>query len=147
MPADHDAVISIYKNGWLDTYPNEKYGISLAAVREVTRNFKETNIHRNKFIAEVDGEVIGVISVKEGGFNLIQSLYVKKEFQGKGIGTALLQHVFKKFGHNPYTLKVAVYNKEAIRFYKKFGFGLVTDSLEEVNFYNLKIPQISMVKL
>lgn len=72
--ADNDAVVSIYKNGWLETYPNDLYGINEAIVQEAVEHFRTTTIHRNKFVAEMNGEIVGVISVKEGLLHTIQSL-------------------------------------------------------------------------
>lgn len=143
---DQDVVVRIYKNGWLETYPNHEYGIDLPAVRKAVENFKSTTIHENKFVAELNGEVVGVISVKEGVPRVIQSLYVARAYQSQGVGTALLRFVFKKFGAGIYTLKVAVYNVGAIDFYQKLGFTIIEQSLEDFSFYKLNIPQITMSK-
>lgn len=143
---DISAVISIYKNGWIDTYPNEAYAISETAVQEAVEQFRTTTIHRNKFVAEIKGEIVGVISVKEGSPCCIQSLYVARTKRGAGVGTALMRFVFEKFGNQTYILQVAAYNERAIEFYKRFGFEIVEDSLEYADFYNVRIPQITMKK-
>lgn len=144
--ADSNTVVSLFKNGWVETYPNDTYGVSEAAVQEAVNHFGTTTIHRNKFVAEVKDKIVGVISVKEGLIYTIQSLYVTKVSQSTGVGTALLHFIFDKFGDHVYTLQVAVYNTRAIDFYKKFGFEVVEDSLMYVEFYNLRIPQITMRK-
>lgn len=143
-PEDNYAVVSLYKNGWLETYQSKKYGIDAEAVQNVTKNFVSTTIHKNKFVAEISGKVCGVISVKKDSVHVIQSLYVSKEYQGKGVGTMLMNFIFDKFGNVNYKLQVAVYNTKAINFYKKFGFEVVADSLEVVKINNLNIPQITM---
>lgn len=144
--ADNQVVVSLYKNGWLETYPNEKFGIHVEDVRAATKNFMSTTIHKNKFVAEVFGKVCGVISVKEGSVYIVQSLYVSKKYQDKGVGTTLVNFTLEKFGNVAYELQVAEYNTKAINFYKKFGFEVVADSLESVKINNLKIPQITMRK-
>ena len=145
-PADQGAVVSIYKNGWLETYPNKAHGISTKDVQEAVAFFSTTAIHKNKFVAELSGEVVGVISVKEGNPNVIQSLYVARPQQGKGVGTALLQFAIEKFGSGAYALQVAAYNTEAIDFYKKFGFEPAANSLGSTRINILEIPQITMIR-
>ena len=145
--SDQDAVVSIYKNCWLHTYPNEEYCIDKPAVEAAVSSFKSTSIHNNKFVAEIEGVVVGVISVKIGDVYTIQSLYVSTDYQRQGIGTALMQFIFNKFGNGTYELQVAVYNKQAIAFYKKYDFEIVADSLKIAHINNLDIPQITMRKV
>jgi GNAT superfamily N-acetyltransferase len=57
----------------------------------------------NYFIAEIDGEVVGQLMItlewsdwRCGFFHWIQSVYVRKEFRGKGVFRALYEHVLQR---------------------------------------------------
>ena len=143
---DKEAVLAVYKSGWLETYPNKDNDISLKSVQKVVDGFVTTSIHKNKYVAEISGRVCGVISIKEGDVCTIQALYVSKQYQGRGVGTKLLNFVFNKYGPVTYELKVAQYNHKAIEFYKKFGFGIVPDSLSFEKVNDLEIPQLTMCR-
>jgi len=71
--------------------------------------------HNNKLIS-----VIGIQKVKDA--TLIRHAYTLTSYQGKGIGSALLEHLLKK--NQKSRLLVGTWRKAewAIRFYKKFGF-------------------------
>jgi len=83
-------------------------------------------------VAEENNQIVGFVwahFIQYGFFKYgtIDELFVKKEFRGKGIGTALLKKVIQKLEN----LKVKIIvvdtdkdNKEAIRLYKKVGFKL-----------------------
>ena len=75
--------------------------------------------HNNKLIG-----VIGIQEVKD--VTLIRHFYTLISYQGKGIGTALLEYLLKK--HQNIRLLVGTWRKAtwAIRFYEKFGFILHT---------------------
>ena len=64
--------------------------------------------------------VIGIQKVKDA--TLIRHAYTLTSYQGKGIGSALLEHLLKK--NQKSRLLVGTWQKAewAIRFYKKFGF-------------------------
>ena len=64
--------------------------------------------------------VIGIQKVKDA--TLIRHAYTLTSYQGKGIGSALLEHLLKK--NQKSRLLVGTWRKAewAIRFYKKFGF-------------------------
>ena len=64
--------------------------------------------------------VIGIQEVKDA--TLIRHAYTLTSYQGKGIGSALLEHLLKK--NQKSRLLVGTWRKAkwAIRFYKKFGF-------------------------
>ena len=54
--SDRDAVVLIYKNGWLQTYPNKLHGISVSDIQNVVSGFTTTGVHKGKFVAEISGE-------------------------------------------------------------------------------------------
>ena len=80
-----------------------------------------------KVIAYDQGRPVGVISTKcEGkGKYYIGCLAVKKEKQGKGIGTALMKAMEKlagKTGYRRLVLECREGNPHAIEFYQKNGY-------------------------
>jgi ribosomal protein S18 acetylase RimI-like enzyme len=74
------------------------------------------------FCAKCDDKIIGILEVENA--NHIQSFFVKKEFQNKGIGKSLIKfslNFFKKRGLE--ILQYSVYSSDyAINIYKTFGF-------------------------
>ena len=72
--------------------------------------------HDNKKLISV----IGIQEVKDA--TLIRHAYTLTSYQGKGIGSALLEYLLKK--NQKSRLLVGTWRKAvwAIRFYKKFGF-------------------------
>lgn len=68
--------------------------------------------------AKDDDKIVGI-----AGINRYNGLFivVKKEYQGSGIGTKLMEKLLKNF-NDPIVLVVHTENKAAIRLYRKFGF-------------------------
>ncbi len=71
-------------------------------------------------IAEVGGQVAGFASVWVSD-SFIHHLYVLPQFQGQGVGSALLRVCEEKYGL-PLSLKCDVCNLRARRFYKSKGW-------------------------
>ena len=71
-------------------------------------------------------KVIGFISLVG---NFIAALFVSPQQQGEGVGTTLLEFVKKKFSK----LELTVYckNNSAVQFYKKRGFQIIQESIDE----------------
>ena len=78
------------------------------------------------FIVADDGEkIVGfVMGVMVDVETLrILMICVREGYRNKGIGSELLKHIIKKSGNvRKVRLEVKMSNKEAIRFYKKYGF-------------------------
>lgn len=72
------------------------------------------------FVAELDGEVVGFVSVWVAD-NFIRHLYVAPAAQGKGVGSRLLQFCTREYGH-PLSLKCEAQNVQAQRFYRNKGW-------------------------
>ncbi|MDD4555870.1 MAG: N-acetyltransferase [Alphaproteobacteria bacterium] len=73
------------------------------------------------YVAEENGKIVGFIGLVEG---YIAGLFVDEKHQRKGIGKALLREAQKRY--NLLTLNVYVRNNDAVRFYLKHEFELVT---------------------
>ncbi len=84
------------------------------------------------FVAKIGDEIVGFLSChsnwmdyREGKVCELHEFVVRKEFQGKGIGKALLEKVIeyaRSKGRQKITLWVGEGNAPAIAFYKKRGF-------------------------
>jgi ribosomal protein S18 acetylase RimI-like enzyme len=75
-----------------------------------------------QFIAKHNKKIIGVLEVESK--YLIQSFFVKKEFQNKGVGKKLIDFSKKYFINNGFKIENYYVNssKYAINIYKKLGF-------------------------
>lgn len=79
------------------------------------------------YVDEQTGLVQGFISMVDD--NYLAALFVIPEAQSKGIGTALMDYVKKKYPE--ITLKVYAKNEPSVVFYEKQGFRLVEEQIEE----------------
>lgn len=59
-------------------------------------------------------------------------IFVKKELQGNGIGTQILESVIKKNGPRRYLANINPKNKKSIEFFKNHGFDLIQYTYELV---------------
>ena len=94
--------------------------------------------HNNKLVG-----VIGIQEVKD--VILIRHAYTLTSYQGKGMGTALLEYLLKK--NQNFRLLVGTWRDAtwAIRFYEKFGFILHTEeetTLLLKKYWNIPSKQI-----
>lgn len=161
---DTEAIRDVQYRTWLETYPNETYGITrkditdfffeppeIAAERRARRQQAINTAPRHSWVA-LDGEkVIGFCIIrKDGQENLIQALYVLPSYQGKGVGKRLMQEVLDWFGpQKEVILHVASYNEKAIAFYHALGFvscGLLPDIEAPQLPSGARIPALLMKK-
>lgn len=144
---DVDGLEEVYRESWMQTYPNEEAGITREALQDRlaevyspdTRNLREIRlsakpVSETHLVAKVNGKVVGSCRVARAGAqtrsglalkdrNELMSLYVHPDYQGKGIGTRLWQEAKLKLDQEKDTvLGVATYNERAIAFYKALGF-------------------------
>lgn len=73
-----------------------------------------------------ENEIKGFISIIE---EYIGALFVDINCQGKGIGTELVKHTKAIYEH--LTLSVYKKNDQAVRFYKKVGFVVKSEQMNE----------------
>ena len=76
----------------------------------------------NKNVIKVDGQVIG--NDAEGHFIGVHSLAVRPQFQGKGLGRALMNEYIKYAGESIDSAQsvVIIAHDHLIKFYESFGF-------------------------
>lgn len=134
---DVEGIQDVFYLTWLDTYPNKENGIT---VDDIEYKFKdrltEEGIKRatekivnppegsTTFVSKEDNKIIGVckilVSPEE---NRLGAIYILPEYQGKGVGKKLWEQAIKYFNFNKdIFVSVAVYNTNAIEFYKRLGF-------------------------
>ncbi len=118
-------------------------------INDVMRIWEKENIKAHKFISKEYWEnnynyvkeilpnaeiyvyifkenIVGFIGINE---NYIEGIFVDTNNQCNGIGTSLLNRV--KENRNNLTLSVYKKNINAINFYKKNGFAITSESIEE----------------
>jgi RimJ/RimL family protein N-acetyltransferase len=76
------------------------------------------------FIAEVDGEIVGSVSIQGRGVAHL-GMQVARSHRGRGIGSSLLEASIawaRQAGAHKVALEVWPHNEAAIALYEKFGF-------------------------
>lgn len=153
---------------WLATYPNKDAGITEEDIRLRTDGEKGERIAQNiekwrqniaaadgksaAFVARRGGKVVGFTFavITPDGRHHVGALYVLPAAQGQGIGSKLMQANLAWHGEaQPIYLAVAAYNRNAINFYKKFGFIETGKQLEDLpaRKRGLKeLPEIEMMR-
>lgn len=128
--SDRDICRSLW--GELARHHAEIYGDPSIAGNDPGRGFERymTNAHRRgTWVAEVEGQAVacaGLILREEEGE--IEPVIVSAQYRGKGIGTALVQHVAeqaKRLGVRFLSIRPVARNEEAIRLFVRLGFNLV----------------------
>jgi len=129
----------VHYASWLETYPGlmpEEYLAqrSLLKCEETARAFPE-----NTLVALAGEEVVGFVSyapqarefvsVRPG--SEIVALYVLKEHQGKGVGTALLARALELLPERKVALFVLRGNEGAVGFYRHKGFRFTGKTLTQ----------------
>lgn len=162
VPDDSQGINTVLYEAWLATYPNEEIGIT---VEDIEESYKDRlsperiekgkerlrNIPENerRLVAKAEGRIVGVSRVIKGKEkNILQTLYVLPDYQGRGVGTALWEEGKKFLDLTKDTvLEVATYNKNAINFYKKLGFEdtgkRITDERFRMKSGNI-VPEMEM---
>ncbi|MFW1503655.1 N-acetyltransferase family protein [Vibrio parahaemolyticus] len=94
------------------------------------------------FVAEIDGVIVGYTDLQASG--LIDHFFCHHEYQGKGVGKALMNHVFKvgnSRGIKRYFSEVSI---TARPFYEHFGFKVV--QAQEIEVRGQKLRNFVMEK-
>lgn len=80
----------------------------------------------------------------ENGTQQVGSMYVDKNWHGKGVGGALMQRIIEWADPaKPIELGVVAYNERAKAFYRKWGFEEIPGS---ETLFDSKIPEVKMVR-
>lgn len=146
-PSDMKSIREVQKLSWLETYPNEQLGITKDDINirfasdnteegkwqmeERTKRFFSPNAYT--WIVKDDDHIVGYcLAIRDKAISRIQAIYVLSEYQGGGLGKALLSRALKWLGNKKKVyLNVASYNENAISFYEHMGFVKTGKTLEE----------------
>jgi GNAT superfamily N-acetyltransferase len=83
--------------------------------------------------ALIDNEIVGFASIWVPD-NFIHNLFVRAEFQGKGVGTALVNEVKKRVGL-PLMLKCVKANTPALNYYQTHNWRIEKEDRDEHGAY------------
>lgn len=159
-PADAEAWGKIHKECWLDVYPNKEHNITREDIllkdfdsSEKIAMWRDSFVNRTDckyYSVVVDDKVVGMcIAYHDKPINEIGAIYIDLNYQGKGIGTKLMNKAMADFDPTKkVNLKVVSYNEKAINFYKKQGFKIVGpfDDPHGKLPNGKKLPEIEMIK-
>lgn len=148
---------------WLDTYVNDDAGVSREWIEQrnaLQMSPEKRQSRRERFLKgkaggtfnawvakDAAGKVIGSTTpfIDEDGRQRVGSIYVDKEYLGKGISNELMQRAIDWFDPSkPVELTVVSYNERAKAFYRKWGFEEVlgSDGLHDGEV----LPEVRMVR-
>ncbi|HVZ12429.1 MAG TPA: GNAT family N-acetyltransferase [Patescibacteria group bacterium] len=162
---DAQGISDLLWETWLETYPNEKAGITKDDInakylssewkRGTERRKGVMNARPNEHTWVIkDGERIIAMcaGVKEDDKNWIQALYVSPNYQKRGLGKKLMEVGLEWLGNEkPVMIHAASYNKNAIDFYKSFGFSesgiTINPSLLSTLPSGIKIPEVELRRI
>ena len=110
-----------YKGVIPDDCWHQPYMSELELIGDFSDGVRMYGYHHNNTLIGV----IGIQKVKD--VTLIRHAYTLTSYQGKGMGSALLEYLLKKNQNTRLLLGTWKKAKWAIRFYEKFGFILHTE--------------------
>lgn len=143
---------------WLETYPNEGYGITKEWISEEFAfltdskgvRFREDVInnldHNTKYmvVKDEDDVIQGFLHAsKTDTVASLNAIYLTDPLKGTGVADKLMNAVLEFAENLPIQLQVVAYNERAIRFYEKYGFKR---GKEEAEWFHGKIPILNMKK-
>ncbi|MGM0840124.1 MAG: GNAT family N-acetyltransferase [Bacillota bacterium] len=131
---DINQVQEVAKTSWNTTYegiiPLEIQESFLTSAYSDEMMLKRLAIS-SLYVAEKNGKIVGFANfspVKEEGEVELGAIYLYKEYQGEGIGTALLQEGIKELnGARSVYISVEKENETGTNFYRAKGFTVVSE--------------------
>lgn len=155
-----EAIVSVYRDCWINTYPNEQLGITVQDIEQRFINFPSVVGEWKRDILSQNNRAIWIVKKAAGnigGFcvakkstdhNELECIYLLTDCQGKGLGKKLLTMAFDWMGQSkPIVLYGAAYNYKAIAFYQKHGFKLAPPDIPpKVMPSGKSMPPMKMVK-
>lgn len=161
-PEDFPEMTEMRLQSWLDTYVNEAAGVSKEWIEARNKEQRSVDTSKKRLLQfttakqkgkangwvakDTTGRIIGGTTpfVDKNGRQRLGSLYVDRHWQGKGVGSALLQKVIAWHDPEiPIHLVVVRYNEKAKAFYRKWGFVEIPGSEET---YEEIVPEITMIR-
>jgi ribosomal protein S18 acetylase RimI-like enzyme len=157
---DVSALGFIQSQTWLCSYVNQEQGITKSDIQAKVDQWNQggdqriaaelSKLNSKTWVAKDGDLVVGFVAVLRGSeVNAIEALHVLPEYQGQGIGTALLEKALTWLrDEKKITIEVVAYNVRAQELYKKFGFKVVGDALDDPIILpsGKRIPKVLMVR-
>jgi ribosomal protein S18 acetylase RimI-like enzyme len=149
-PDDAEAVARVHVETWRAAYAHALSAEGLASLSVTQR----TELHRRSppVVAEVDGEIVGFVSVGPGTDpdtdGELYAIYVLPEHWGSGVGRALMQageERLRELGHEHAILWVLEDNPRARRFYEAAGWTL-DGTRRPIEIFGQPVPEIRYEK-
>lgn len=165
-PADAEQLLAMWGQSFVDTYPNDEYGISRERMESEVKIWQTPDgiAQWQKYFAnlpdnptrmfevaeqggQIAGYVCGILQDNKEGF--LWGLYTDKSTHGTGLSQDMMEKVMEFFRQNQMqkvTLHVVSYNDRAINFFQKFGFDIVPGTNETLGMSDGLggIPEIMM---
>ncbi len=160
--ADIEEATAMRLESWLDTYVSDEHGVTREWIEErnqVQLSDEKVASRRDRFLdgkkkgtfaawiaRDENGSIIGSTTpfVDKDGIQHVGSLYVDKNWHGKGIASQLMQKVIGWFDPaKPIELGVVSYNERAKAFYRKWGFEEIPGS---ETLFDGHIPEVMMIR-
>lgn len=128
---------NLLQKTYQDVYPNEKIGLKKEYFsKEIfntpnTQDYLTSNLLVNNkqkcWLAFLNSELVGSITIVEGEKDYeLRGFYVATQYQNKGIGKKLWQHVLEFTKNKNIVCDIYAHNIKTIEFYKKWGFSADT---------------------
>lgn len=121
---DLDEIMNI----WLETNISAHGFIKASYWKENFEMVKEMMMNSEIYLYKEDNKIYGFIGLID---DYIAGIFIKDKYQSRGIGNNLLDYV--KSNRNRLLLSVYNKNNRAIEFYKREGFIIVENEIDEAN--------------
>lgn len=131
---DQDVVLAIYLEASIagqDFLSPDFWEEDVPEIRDELMPIAKTSV------VEIDGDVVAFLSMVD---DLIGGLFTRPGHEGRGHGTALIEHVRK--AHYSLQVEVFVANTAAVAFYRNRGFVEVERTVESRSGLPLLIMQL-----
>jgi len=143
---DARGLAEMHTRSWIDVYPNEEAGVSLAFIKKYVVKFTNNDgiAKRTAYIREGKtnpdyllriakdqaGKIVGFVdSRKRDGTFELNGLYIDTSAYGSGLALELANLALDWLGrNNEIKVTLVVYNERAKHFYEKLGFEYVPGS-------------------
>lgn len=77
---------------------------------------------------EVNGVIVGCVGLQQSnGYFMLRQFFILPEYQGKGLGSAIITDLLTQATGFPVRLKTGRMQNQAIGFYKKHGFTVIEE--------------------
>ena len=148
--ADHEAVGALGFAAWAaadafeDSYRNPDV---IAKVRHEFGVFP-LQTKGEIFVAELGAEIVGW-AAREGEPNYVSDLWVRPDYQGRGVGRTLLLHLCALMaveGLATARLNTHARNKGAIRLYERCGFTIIWHGIEFSQSMGVPLEKVHLEK-